>query len=99
MSATHISHPDDHPIERASTTDGLPVSLSLGPVLEAAAVPSQPSIVDRRVVFICALSILIAVAAAFIAQGLMHLIWFVTNVSFHGHFSFDKSAPVGHHLG
>ena len=70
------SHPDDHPIERASTTDGLPVSLSLGPTLEAAAMPSQPGIVDRRVVFICFLAILIAVAAAFIAQGLMHLIWF-----------------------
>ena len=49
MNESKPPHPDDHPIERASTTDGLPVSLSLGPTLEAAAVPSQPTVVDRLV--------------------------------------------------
>src|SRR2546421_5021553 len=71
----------------------------MGPALEAADVPATPAVVDGRVVFICVLSIVIAVAAAFIAQGLMHLIWFCTNVSFHGKFSFERATPLGHHLG
>src|ERR1051326_6951177 len=74
----------DHELERASTTEGLPVSVSLGPTLEAAAVPQHSSLVDARVVFISCLAILVAIAAAFIAQYLMHLIGFVTGISFYG---------------
>jgi H+/Cl- antiporter ClcA/predicted transcriptional regulator len=83
----------EHLIERASTTEGLPVSPSLGPALDAAAVPAQSSLVDRRVVFISLLSILIAIASACIAQVLMHLIWLITNISFHGHFSTEYGTP------
>jgi CIC family chloride channel protein len=90
----------EHEVEKASTTDGLPVSMSLGPTLEAAAVPAQPSLVDARVVFLCVLSIAIAVAAAFIARALIHLIAGVTNLSFFGHFSFETSPSLAdNHLG
>ena len=82
----------EHQIERASTTEGLPVTASLGPILEQAGVPTQLSLVDRRVVFLCALSILIAIAAAFIAEGLMHLIAMVTHLSFYGQLSADFNA-------
>ena len=76
----------EHQVERASTTEGLPVAVSMGPALEAAAVPQQASLVDRRVVFVSVLAILVAVAAGFIAQFLMHLISLVTSaiMSFYG---------------
>jgi H+/Cl- antiporter ClcA/CBS domain-containing protein len=93
------SNPDDHPIERAATTEGLPVAVSLGPTLEAAAVPPHTSLIDGRVVFVALLAILIAIIAALIAQGLMHLIWFCTNISFYGKASFARSSPELHHLG
>src|SRR3954466_14828606 len=82
-----------HEVERASTTEGLPVSPSMGPTLEASAVPMQSSLVDRRVVFICALSIVLAIAAACIAQILIHLIWLITNIAFHGTFSAAYGTP------
>ena len=89
----------DHPIERAATTEGLPVAISLGPILEAASVPPQTSLVDARVVFISALAIGVGIAAAFIAQGLMRLIFFCTNVSFYGKASFVHASPEHNHLG
>ena len=39
------------------------------------------------------LSILVAIAAAFIAQILVHLIWLITNISFHHTFSFAYGTP------
>jgi H+/Cl- antiporter ClcA len=67
--------------------------------LESASVPAQTSSVDARVVFISALAVGVGVAAAFIAQGLMHLIWFCTNVSFYGKLSFAHASPEQNHLG
>jgi H+/Cl- antiporter ClcA/CBS domain-containing protein len=93
------SNPDDHPIERAATTEGLPVAVSLGPTLEAAAVPQHTSLIDARVVFVALLAVLVGIIAALIAQGLMHLIWFCTNVSFYGKASFVRATPEFHHLG
>ena len=56
-------------------------------------VPAQSSLVDRRVVFISLLAILVALAAACIAQILVHLIWLITNISFHHTFSFAYGTP------
>src|SRR3954469_2237380 len=83
----------DHDVERAATTEGLPVSVSMGPALAQAKVPFESSLVNRRVVLICGLSVLLAVAAALIAQILMHLIWGITNLAFYGRLSLDKSTP------
>ena len=52
-------------VERASTTEGLPVSVSMGPVLEAADFPRQSSLVDARVLLISGLAICVGIAAAF----------------------------------
>lgn len=84
----------DHEVERASTTEGLPVAPSMGPALEAAAVPARSTVVDRRVVVICGLCIALAVVAAFVAQALVHLIGFVTNLAFYGRLSFEEVAPT-----
>jgi CIC family chloride channel protein len=84
-------------VERAQTTDGLPISPSMGPALELALVPGQPTLVDGRVVFICVLSMLVAIAAGSIAQILVHLIALITNISFFGRFSFNTASAVPAH--
>jgi CIC family chloride channel protein len=89
----------DHPVQRASTTEALPLSPSMGPALQAARIPFRSSLVDRRVLYISLLSILLAVVAAFIAKALVTLIGLITGLSFFGHFSPVLSAPVGNHLG
>ncbi len=95
-------NPSHHDVERASTTEGLPVSISIGPALEAASMPTQSSLVDRRILLISALAIGVAVVAAFIAQLLMRLISLVTHVAFYGQFVArldEHSLPAGNRLG
>src|SRR2546423_11334257 len=86
-----------HPVEQASTTaGGLPVSPSMGPTLEEAAVPTERLLVDGRLVMICMMSIILALAAACVAELLMALIALITNISFHHDpaFSFKSIPPV-----
>ncbi len=91
--------PIPHAVENASTTEGLPVAVSLGPTLRELNVPAVPSLVDGRVVMLAAVSTLLAIAAAFIAQGLVRLIALVTNFSFYGRFSIQSVSPAENHLG
>jgi chloride channel protein, CIC family len=86
-------------LEKSSTTNGLPVAPSLGPSLEAVQTPVASTAVEARTLVICAISIVLAVAAAFIAQWLMDLIGLVTNVSFYGVWSAHMSSPAANHLG
>ncbi len=81
------------------TTEGLPVAPSLGPALLETRVPRQQSLVDGRVVYLCALSVLLAVAAGGVAQILTRLIALVTNLSFYGRFTAASISPAGHQLG
>ena len=71
----------------------------MGPALEAANVPVESMPVDRRVVVISLLAIALAGLAGVVAQGLMRLIFLITNLSFHHTFSFRHATPMGHHLG
>jgi H+/Cl- antiporter ClcA len=97
----NLMHEKD--VERASTTEGLPVSVSMGPALEAADVPRQSSLVNARVLFISSLAIGVGIAAAFIAQFLMRLISLVTHLSFYGEFSTSLTdqhfGPANNQLG
>jgi chloride channel protein, CIC family len=86
-------------IESGQTTEGLPVAPSLGPSLAEARVPPERALVDGRVVYICALSVLIAGAAGVVAQALTRLIGFVTNVAFFGRLSTSFTSPAGNQLG
>jgi H+/Cl- antiporter ClcA len=88
-----------HDIERASTTDGLPVAPGLGPSLEAARVPVETRPIDRRVAWLCGVSIVVAIAAGFLAQGLAALIALLTNIAYFGRFSTSAASPADHHLG
>lgn len=82
-----------------STTEGLPVAPSLGPTLNAAHVPHHAAFVDRRVVQITLIALLIGLLSGLIAQGLMRLIGFITNLSFYGRLATDFVSPADNHLG
>ncbi|TMA25942.1 MAG: chloride channel protein [Deltaproteobacteria bacterium] len=81
------------------TTEALPVAPSLGPALVEARVPPERSLVDARVVFICGLSILVALVAGVVAQLLTRLIGLCTNLSFYGRLSTAFVSPADNKLG
>ncbi|MBI3831694.1 MAG: chloride channel protein [Planctomycetes bacterium] len=90
---------DNPKLSAASTTEGLPISPSLGPALAQALVPPHETILDRRSLFICALCVGLALAAAFLAELLIHLIALITNLSFYGRLSAEAASPAGNTLG
>ena len=82
-----------------SSTDGLPVAPSLGPALAREHIDAHQTLLDRRSMVICALAVLLALAAAVIAQVLTALIALITNISFYGRFSLVPHGPADNHLG
>jgi CIC family chloride channel protein len=52
-----------------------------------------------RVVYISAISVLVAVGAGLVAQALTRLIGFITDLAFYGRISSQFSSPAGNHLG
>ncbi len=57
-------------------------------------VPPDYSLIDRRVLLLCLLSILLGVVAAFVAQLLMGLIAVITNLAYFGDISLQFRAPA-----
>src|SRR6185437_6626316 len=88
-----------HPIEDASTTEGLPVAAGMGPALASVQAPHESVSIGPRVLLISAVAICIALAAAVIAVILMRLIGLVTNLAYSGRYSTEFSAPSIEHLG
>jgi H+/Cl- antiporter ClcA/CBS domain-containing protein len=89
----------DHPIGRASTTEGLPVAPSMLAAVEAVAASRQTAPINRRVVAIAAIACAIAVVAALLAQALTALIGLITSAAFYGRFDTELVSPAGHSLG
>lgn len=89
----------EHESLRASAKEALPIAPSLGPTLEVTDIRRQSATLDRRVLFICLLSVAVAFAAGFIARILTALIGLVTNLCFYGRWSFSFSSPANNHLG
>ena len=50
------SDPYDH-LERATTSEGLPVAPSMGAVVEGSRMPVERALIDRRTVIVCAMAI------------------------------------------
>ncbi|MBS2028623.1 MAG: chloride channel protein [Deltaproteobacteria bacterium] len=71
----------------------------MAPSLSALHVPSEPALVDGRVVFISALAIGVALAAGLVAQLLTRLIGLITNLAYFGRWSTAFVSPAGNHLG
>ncbi|MEO8244201.1 MAG: hypothetical protein ABI832_18000 [bacterium] len=88
-----------HPVEDASTTPGLPISVGLAPTLEQAGVEWHAKALDGRSMMIVGLAVAIAVAVAVIARGLVYLIGLITNIAFYGRISGAFSSPADNQLG
>ena len=89
----------DRETARSATTDGLTITPALDLVAEAAQVPPQYSIVDRRVLAICGLAVLLGISAAFLAVLLVGLINLITNFAFYHQFSLAARSPADNQLG
>lgn len=91
----------EHEFAQSPTTDGLTVSPSLDFVIEAAQIPSEPTRINARTLWICGLSVCLGMIAAGVAQLLMALIGLITNLSFYGRLetSLTSPAPAVQHLG
>lgn len=73
--------------------NGIPISISLSPTLEKENFKPQKPHNKNRVFTISVLAVSIALCVSIIAKVLIYLIDFITNISFHGSFSFDSSSP------
>ncbi|HTL12082.1 MAG TPA: chloride channel protein [Bdellovibrionota bacterium] len=89
----------DREIEKSSTTQGLPVSPSLGPTVHAAHIHRHVPLVDRRVALISLLAMLLAVVASGVAQVLTRLIAVITHIAFYGELGWNPISPAENHLG
>ena len=90
---------DELEVESGATADGVPVAPSLGPSLDALRVPRERSLIDARVVGVCGGAVLLALITGVVAQVLMRLIGFVTNLAFYGRVSTNMTSPANNHLG
>jgi len=79
--------------------NGIPISISLNPVLEQEHFQAKKPYDKKRIFTISALSVSIAVCISFIAKLLVYLIDLVTNISFYGNFSIEPSSPANNTYG
>jgi H+/Cl- antiporter ClcA len=79
--------------------NGIPISISLQPTLEAENITPQASMYKQRLLPISLLSVFVAICISFIAKLLIYLINLVTNISFYGNWSIAHTTPVNNLLG
>jgi hypothetical protein len=92
------SDPYDH-LERAATSEGVPIAPAMGAAIEGARLPVERSLIDRRTLLVCAMAIVLAIATGFVAQLLVAIIDVVTNAAFFGRWSHEPVSPAHHQLG
>ena len=63
------------------------------PTLIIAGVSTTHAALDRRILLICAIATVVGLAAGLLAQVLIRTIWLITNLSFHGAWSFARATP------
>ncbi len=83
----------------SAATGGLTISPSLDLVTEAAQVPTETSIVDRRVIFVSAFAVATGAVASVVSVLLIKLIAFFTNFAFFHTWSTQDVSPAGNALG
>jgi H+/Cl- antiporter ClcA len=82
-----------------SHENAIPVSVSLQPALEAESMAPPATHNKNRVLFISALSVVVAIFISFIAKFLVLLIYLITNISFYGNWSIAYASPAGNSMG
>ncbi|MBS1950168.1 MAG: Chloride channel protein [Cytophagales bacterium] len=80
-------------------TDGISISPSLTPTLEAENFEPRKKENKKRLLLISVIAFGVAIAVSLIAKFLVHLIDLITNISFYGNFSFTHSSPAANSLG
>ncbi len=80
------------------SSNGIPISPSLSG-LPLQKTSSKNIVVKKRLIFISALAIIVAIAISIVAKGLIYLINLITNISFYGSFNFKFQSPAYNHLG
>lgn len=68
-------------------------------MLDGTSVAPDAAAERRRLVWICALAVIVAIGAGFAAVLLTALIGLITNIAFYGRFSTALTSPAGNHLG
>ncbi len=79
--------------------NGIPISISLNPTLEAENIRPQITQNKKRLLTIAALAVVIAVCISLIAKFLVYLIYLITHLSFYGDFSLSHITPSENTLG
>jgi len=79
--------------------NGIPISISLNPILEQENFQAKKPNDKKRIITISALAVLIAICISFIAKLLVYLISLITNISFYGNFSMEPSSPANNTYG
>jgi CIC family chloride channel protein len=80
-------------------TNGIPISISIKPALEAEHIQQNVSANKSRLITISILSLLIAFLVSIVAKLLIYLIDLFTNLAFQGTFSTVHMGPAGNSLG
>lgn len=83
----------------SANKEGIPISLSMEPLLEAEGVARRHTIKLTRLLYICLLAVLNALLVSVIAKAMVALINLVTGISFYGKVTGAEVSPVGNHLG
>ncbi|MFO0789419.1 MAG: chloride channel protein [Pirellulales bacterium] len=91
--------PSQEALPPAVVGDSVPVSPALELVADAAQVPTEPVLVDWRVVQISLLSIVLGATAAGVSVVFIRLIALVTNVAFFQRISLEMVPPSQNQLG
>lgn len=85
---------------KINKTKGIPISVSLKPDISDKELMEMNRLYSRkRLITISTIAVFIAICISFIAKFLIHLIDFITNISFYGIFSAKDVSPADNHLG
>lgn len=84
---------------KKNLNNGIPISISLKPTLEAENISPQATQNKKRLLTIASLAVIIAVCISFIAKFLINLIYLITHLSFFGNISISHITPAENLLG
>ncbi|MGH8190981.1 MAG: chloride channel protein [Rhodanobacteraceae bacterium] len=76
--------PDRDSVKTTGSTDALPLAPALGASLDQASMPRKSTLVTNRILLTSGLSVLLGAAAAGVAQLLMMMINYITDLCFYG---------------
>lgn len=82
-----------------SNPEGIPISISMEPLLEEEGIARRHTLKLNRLLYICFLAIVNAILVSVVAKVMVYLISLVTGISFFGYVPTGEVSPVGNHLG